>query len=140
MKRFSLTACHQVSPSAKNRRLKQPEDSAATAATVAMEATAEDHRVRSSLEGAEVLGPEVVGPRVPVVVWGVGEVWGVLAVEPWKLEVTGEWWTKDQGFGKTGFNSPPASTLKTVPTIHSVFTAPVPRPPLLVTCSVQRII
>merc|ERR1719239_1640884 len=60
----------RVLPSAKNRRLKQPEVPAATEATVAMEATAEDHRVRSSLEGAEGLGPEVVGLRVPVVVWG----------------------------------------------------------------------
>ena len=128
-----------MSPSAKNRRLKPPEVPAATEATVAMGATAEDHRVRSSLEGAEVLGPEVVGPRVPVVVWGVGEGWGVLAVEPWKLVVTGEWWT-DQEFGKTGFNSPPASTPKTAPTIHSVSTAPAPRSPLLVCCSVQRII
>merc|ERR1719239_1800344 len=60
----------RVSPSAKNRRLKQLEVPAAMEATVAMEATAEDHRVRYSLEGAEVLGPEVVGLRVPVVVWG----------------------------------------------------------------------
>ena len=117
--------------SAKNKRSQQLEVLEAMVAMEAMEAMGEDHRVRFCLEGAEVLGPEVVRPRVHVEVWGVGEVWVVLAVEPCKPEVTGEWWT-DQEFGKTGFNSPPVSTLKTVPTIHTASTAPAHRSPLLV--------
>ena len=117
--------------SAKNKRSQQLEVLEATAEMAEMEATGEDHRVRFCLEGKEVLGPEVVCPRVPVGVWGVGEVWVVLAVEPCKPEVTGEWWT-DQEFGKTGFNSLPVSTLRTVPTIHTASTALAPRSPLLV--------
>ena len=97
---------------------------------VAMEATGEDHRVRFCLEGQEVLVPEVVSPRAPVGVQGVGEVWVVLAVEPWKPEVTGEWWM-DQEFGKTGSNIRPVSMSRTAPTIHTVFTAPAPRSSLL---------
>ena len=96
--------------------------------TVAMEATGEDHRVRFCLEGAEVLVLEVVNPRVPVGVRGVGEVSVVPAVEPWKPEVTGEWWILDQEFGKTGFNIPRVLMRRTVPTIHTVSTAPAPRP------------
>ena len=117
--------------SAKNRRSQQLEVLEGMAEMVAMEATGEDHRVRFCLEGGEVLGPEVVCPRVPVGVWGVGEVWVVLAVEPWKPEVTGEW-RMDQKFGKRGSNIPPVSMLKTVPTIHTASTAPAPRSPLLV--------
>ena len=97
---------------------------------VAMEAMAEDHRVRFSLEGREVLVPEVVSPRDPVGVQGVGEVWVVLAVAPCKPEVTGEWWM-DLEFGKTGSNFPPVSMRRTVPTIHTASTAPAPRSPLL---------
>ena len=100
------------------------------AGMVAMEAPGEDHRVRFCLEGLEVLVPEVVSPRVPVGVRGVGEVWVVLGVEPWKPEVTGEWWM-DQEFGKTGSNIPPDSMRKTAPTIHTASTAPAPRSPLL---------
>ena len=95
-----------MSSAKNNRRSQQLEVLEAMAGMVAMEATGEDHRVRFSLEGREVLVPEVVCPRAPVGVRVVGEVWVVLAEEPCKPEVTGEWWM-DQEFGKTGSNIPP---------------------------------
>ena len=107
---------------------------------VVTEASAADPRVRCFLEVAVVSGPEEVDHKVLEVVKAAAVAGGVLAVGPWRPEGTEEWLIVDQEFGKTGFNSPPASTPKTAPTILSVFTALAPRSPLLVCCSVQRII